>query len=115
MSEQPALAYKVLTADQKDSLLKERIFHGAPVDLADGYIHLSSADQLAGTLDKHFAGQVDLYVAAVDLQQLGDKVRWEAARGGELFPHLYAALPLSAVTNCAPVQRDEQRKVLLPG
>jgi uncharacterized protein (DUF952 family) len=68
-------------------------FAGAPVDLADGYIHLSAQDQVAGTLAKWFAGQEDLHLAAVDLAALGDVVKWEEARGGALFPHIYGPLP----------------------
>jgi uncharacterized protein (DUF952 family) len=91
-------AYKILTADQWMHFEREAVFHGAPVDLADGYIHLSSAAQLQGTLDKHFAGQPGLVIAKVDLTMLGDDVRWEVSRGGELFPHLYnIPLPMTAV------------------
>lgn len=93
----PATAFKVLTAPQWAQFEADGLFHGAPVDLADGYIHLSALDQLQGTLDKHFAGQADLVVAEVDLNALGDAIRWEVSRGGALFPHCYAPLPLSAV------------------
>lgn len=67
------------------------------MDLADGYIHLSAIDQLQGTLDKHFAEQVGLVIAEVDLASLGATVKWEASRGGALFPHIYGPLPMSAV------------------
>ncbi|MFM6949994.1 MAG: DUF952 domain-containing protein [Novosphingobium sp.] len=93
----PATAFKVLTAPQWAQFEADGLFHGAPVDLADGYIHLSALDQLQGTLDKHFVGQADLVVAEVDLNALGDAIRWEVSRGGALFPHCYAPLPLSAV------------------
>lgn len=93
----PATAFKVLTAPQWAQFEADGLFHGAPVDLADGYIHLSALDQLQGTLDKHFAGQADLVVAEVDLAALGQAIRWEVSRGGALFPHCYAALPMSAV------------------
>ncbi len=93
----PATAFKVLTASQWAQLSADGVFHGAPVDLADGYIHLSAADQLQGTIDKHFAGQTGLVVAEVDLAALGDAVRWEPSRGGALFPHIYGPLPLAAV------------------
>lgn len=93
----PATAFKVLTAAQWAQFQADGIFHGAPVDLADGYIHLSAADQLQGTLDKHFAGQEGLVIAEVDLAALGASVRWEVSRGGALFPHVYGALPISAV------------------
>jgi uncharacterized protein (DUF952 family) len=93
----PATAYKILTAPQWAQFKADGIFHGAPVDLADGYIHLSAADQLQGTLDKHFAGQTGLVIAEVDLAMLGNAVKWELSRGNALFPHLYAALPMAAV------------------
>ena len=90
-------AFKILTAEQWAQFEADGVFHGAPVDLADGYIHLSTADQVQGTLDKHFAGQAGLVIAEVDLAMLGDEVRWEAARGGALFPHIYGSLPMNAV------------------
>ncbi len=80
------LAYKVLTAGQWADLQAGR-FAGAAVDVADGYVHLSSAEQLGETLAKHFAGQTGLVVASVDLARLGDAVKWEVSRGGALFPH----------------------------
>ena len=93
----PATAFKILTADQWAQFEADGVFHGAPVDLADGYIHLSAAAQLQGTLDKHFAGQNGLVIAEVDLAALGDTVRWEVSRGGALFPHIYGVLPMTAV------------------
>jgi len=111
---QPATAYKVLTADQMAALEQEGVFAGAPVDLADGYIHLSTAAQLTETVDKHFAGQDDLHIAAVDLAAMGGAVKWEESRGGQLFPHLYAPLPLTAVIAYGPMKRDEDGTVRLP-
>lgn len=110
----PATAYKVLTADQMAVLEQEGVFAGAPVDLADGYIHLSTAAQLTETVDKHFAGQSDLHIAAVDLEAMGEAVKWEESRGGQLFPHLYADLPLTAVIAYGPMKRDEDGTVRLP-
>ena len=78
-------------------------FDGAPVDVADGYIHLSTAEQARETAAKHFAGQADLVLIAVDAAALGAALRWEPSRGGALFPHLYAPLPLSAVAWTAPL------------
>lgn len=99
----PPLAYKVLTAPQMAELLAKGHFAGAPVDLADGFIHLSTEAQLPGTLAKHFAQVEGLHLAAVDLAALGEAVRWEVSRGGEVFPHIYAALPLSAVLAHGPL------------
>lgn len=110
----PLIAYKVLTSDQMGVLELEGSFAGAPIDLADGYIHLSTHAQLTETVDKHFAGQHDLWVAAVDLEALGDAVTWEESRGGQLFPHIYAALPLSVVVAFGPLERDDAGQVRLP-
>jgi uncharacterized protein (DUF952 family) len=90
-------AFKILTQQQWADFERERVFRGAPVDIADGYIHLSTDEQLDGTIAKHFAGQTPLMIAEVDLLLLGDAIRWEAARDGALFPHLYAELPMHAV------------------
>lgn len=113
MSEQPLTAYKVLTSSQMAEL-EAGAFKGAPVDLADGYIHMSTEAQLTETVDKHFAGQDGLHVVAVDLAGLGDAVKWEASRGGQLFPHLYAELPLSAAVAYGPLERDDDGMVKLP-
>ena len=109
-----ARAWKVLTSAQMEELLEQQLFLGAPVDLADGYIHLSTECQLPGTLDKHFAGQDGLFLAAVDLAMLGDTVKWEESRGGALFPHIYGPLPLAAVPVHAPLHRDTDGSVVLP-
>jgi uncharacterized protein (DUF952 family) len=109
-----ALAYKVLTAEQM-ATLEGGSFAGAPVDLADGYIHLSTADQLTETVDKHFAGQDDLHVAAVDLEALDKAVKWEESRGGALFPHIYGGpLLLDTVVAYGPLERDGNGNVKLP-
>ncbi|KUO52087.1 MAG: hypothetical protein APF82_03440 [Sphingomonadales bacterium BRH_c42] len=97
-----------------EELLTQQVFHGAPVDLADGFIHLSTDEQLRGTLDKHFTGQENLYLARIDLAALGSDVRWEPARGGALFPHIYGPMPLTAVIMHGHVQRREDGSVLLP-
>lgn len=107
-------AWKILTAEQKETLQSDGIFHGAPVDLADGYIHMSADDQVVGTLDKHFAGQADLWLARVDLAALGDAVRWEVSRGGALFPHLYGPLTLDCVTALGPLELSDDGEVIYP-
>ena len=107
-------AFKIVTAGQWAEWQTSGTFTGAPVDLADGYIHLSTADQLTETANKHFAGQPDLVVVRVALADLGAAVRWEASRGGALFPHIYAALPLSVAHAHAPLARDAGGRVILP-
>ena len=93
----PAVAFKVLTGEQWAAFQRDGQFLGAPIDLADGYIHMSSADQLQGTIAKHFAGQRGLVVAEIDLSQFGPELKWEKSRDDALFPHLYAPLPMTAV------------------
>ena len=111
--DRPQTAYKVLTQEQMNELEHAGTFAGAPVDRQDGYIHLSTRQQLTETVDKHFAGQENLWVAAVDLAALDD-VRWEESRGGQLFPHNYGALPLDAVVAYSPLERDDDGQVRLP-
>ena len=108
-----AAAFKVLTAAQLAEL-ETGSFAGSEHDRRDGYIHLSTAVQLTATVDKHYAGQTDLHVAEVDLAALGDAVRWEQARGGQDFPHLYGDLPLDAVVAYSPLERDGDGNVKLP-
>jgi uncharacterized protein (DUF952 family) len=84
------LIYKICTAAQWRYAEDRGVFEGAPIDIADGYIHFSTAAQVAETAAKHFAGQGDLLLVAVDAGTLGDGLKWEVSRGGALFPHLYA-------------------------
>lgn len=109
----PQTAYKVLT-DAEMKVLERGTFTGAPIDLEDGYIHLSTADQLTETVDKHFAGQPDLWIVAVDLAAQDDPVKWEESRGGALFPHLYGALLLETVIAYEPLARNDDGTVKLP-
>ena len=100
-----ALIYKILTADQWRGFEASGVFAGAPVDLADGYIHFSTAAQVVETAAKHFAGQSGLVLAAVEAEGL-DALQWEPSRGGALFPHLYAALPLTRIVWARPLPLD---------
>ena len=90
-------AFKILTAEQWAQFRRDGVFHGAPVDLVDGYVHMSTSDQVAETLAKHFAGQDNLVIAEIDLTRFGGELKWEVSRGGALFPHLYVPLPMDAV------------------
>jgi uncharacterized protein (DUF952 family) len=110
----PLIAYKVLTADQLAELEREGRFRGSPADLADGFIHLSTEAQLKGTLDKHYPGQTDLQIAAVDLESYSAGLKWEAARGGSLFPHLYCDLLLETVIAYGPLERSTDGEPKLP-
>jgi uncharacterized protein (DUF952 family) len=111
---QDVIAYKILLPAEWAALRRDGSFAGAPVDVADGYIHMSTATQLDDTLRKHFAGIDELYIAVVDLTALGPLVRWEPSRGGALFPHLYGKLPLDAVVAHGPLARHADGSARLP-
>ena len=91
------LIYKILTRPEWDAFRAAGQTRGAPIDLVDGYIHFSAAPQLAETAARHFADQSDLVLVAFDTTRLGDALKWEASRGGDLFPHLYRPLMLGEV------------------
>ncbi len=90
------------------------VFEGAAIDLSDGYIHFSTAAQVRETAARHFAGQTDLLLVAVDGAMLGDALKYEASRGGDLFPHLYANLPLDAVLWERPLPLDASGRHQFP-
>jgi len=98
-----SLIYKILSAEAWAAAQAVGVFEGSPVDHADGYIHFSTADQAQETARRHFTGQVDLVLLTVDTEMLGQALRWEPSRGGDLFPHLYSALPTSAVTRARAI------------
>jgi uncharacterized protein (DUF952 family) len=79
------------------------VFRGMPIDFQDGYIHFSTGAQVKETARLHFAGQDDLVLAAIDTERLGEALKYEASRGGDLFPHLYAPLDLAAVLWVKPL------------
>ena len=91
------LIYKIFRAEEYTGFVANGGTAGAPVDLADGYIHFSTAGQLAVTASKHFAGEHDLKLLAVDADKLGKALVWEPSRGGALFPHLYRKLTVEDV------------------
>ena len=91
------------------------VFRGTDNDLRDGFIHFSTASQLAETARKHFAGQDELLLIAVDSDSLGPSLAWEPSRGrSELFPHLYGELPLTAVERVAPLPLGEGGQHVIP-
>lgn len=95
--------YKILTGAEWAELDRAGTLAGAPVDLADGYVHLSAADQVVETALRHFAGRDGLMLLALDADALGDALRWEPARAGVLFPHLYGPLHRRDVTAVWPL------------
>jgi uncharacterized protein (DUF952 family) len=96
---QPTRAYKICSAAEWAEAVRSGLYVGAPIDLSDGFIHLSTAEQVAETLKRHFAGQVGLVLIEIDLEKAGAALRWEPSRGGALFPHLYDRLSPSLATN----------------
>ena len=93
---------------------KAGFFVGAPIDIQDGYLHFSTAEQVRETAARHFAGQRDLLLIAIDADSLGHALRYEPSRGGDLFPHLYAHLPLSAVRWVKPLPLDNDGQHVFP-
>ncbi len=89
--------YKVLTRAEWQKLRATGEFAGSPDDVRDGFVHLSTLEQLPGTLAKHFSGKRDLVLVEIPTEALGEALRWEASRGGALFPHLYGVLRASDV------------------
>ena len=106
--------YKVCTETLWYDAVRAGAFKGAPVDLADGYIHFSTQEQLGETLKRHFGGQSGLVLIEIEAARLGDKLKWEPSRGGALFPHLYGDLPLSAVAGKVVLRLDEKSRHLFP-
>lgn len=92
-----SLIYKILPRAEWEAALARGVFEGSPVDLADGYIHFSTGAQAQETARKYFAGREDLLLLAVEGADLGEALKWEPSRGGDLFPHLYAPLPTARV------------------
>jgi uncharacterized protein (DUF952 family) len=99
----PGTIYKISTTALWREAERAGAFTGAPVDLADGFIHFSTAAQVRETAARHFAGAPDLLLVAVDAAALGAALHYEPSRGGALFPHLYGTLPLSAVRWVRPL------------
>ena len=109
-----ALIYKICAADLWRAAERAGAFAGAPVDRDDGFIHFSTAAQVRETAAKHFRGRPDLLLIAVEADALGTALRYEPSRGGELFPHLYGALPLAAVRRVEPLTLDGEGRHLFP-
>jgi uncharacterized protein (DUF952 family) len=106
--------YKVMSRTVFAEAKAKGLFEGSADDRHDGFIHLSSADQLEGTLAKHFAGGKDLVVLAMDTTTLGERLRWEPSGGGDLFPHLYGPLPFEALIWEEPIELGTDGRHRLP-
>ena len=103
MPDRPAVVVKLLRAAEWAAFVADGNFAGSPDDLRDGYIHMSTPGQVAATAAKWFAGEAGLMAVTCDAGALGDALRWEPARGGALFPHLYRDLVMADVVSADPL------------
>jgi uncharacterized protein (DUF952 family) len=108
------LIYKIATAETLAAADAAGTFTGMPIDAADGFIHFSTASQLAETLKLHFRGQRGLALFAVRCADMGEALVWEPSRGGALFPHVYGTFPMSAVVWRGSVDVGDDGSVDLP-
>lgn len=102
--------YKILQRPEWKTLSESGAFSGSPVDHQDGFIHLSTAAQVQGTLDKHYTDGADLILAEITASDIAADLKYEISRGGAAFPHLYAALPLTAVCRHWSISPDKDRR-----
>jgi uncharacterized protein (DUF952 family) len=109
-----SIIYKIVPATLWQDARESGEFKGAAIDLTDGYIHFSTADQVKQTAALYFAGQDGLLLVAIDGEKLGEALVYEASRGGALFPHLYATLPLDAVIWEKPLPLDADGNHVFP-
>lgn len=108
------IIYKIAPRDLWAQAEQAGIFSGAPIDIADGYIHFSTATQVRETAAKHFSGQQNLLLISVNASELGAALRFEVSRGGALFPHLYGKLPLTAVSKVEPLPLGDDGLHIFP-
>ena len=108
------LVFKLLTPDEMSALTQAQEAPLSPADRRDGYVHLSTAAQVAETAGRHFAGAPALWLLAVETQRLGDGLRWEEARGGDSFPHFYGRLAARHVLWSRPLQRGTDGRFRFP-
>jgi uncharacterized protein (DUF952 family) len=106
--------YKICSAELWREAEQAGLFRGAPLDARDGFIHFSTAPQVAETAARHFAGATGQVLVAVDAGALGERLKWEPSRGGDLFPHLYGALALEAVLWAAPLPLGPDGRHVFP-
>lgn len=111
---QPLTIYRLLAESAWQSALAAGVFDGTAHDVRDGFIHFSTAEQVAETAARHYAGQQGLLLLGVSVALLGEALRWEPSRGGALFPHLYASLPTSAVNLVLPLPLGADGVHVLP-
>ncbi|HBJ91815.1 DUF952 domain-containing protein [Ponticaulis sp.] len=98
------IVYKIFRADEQAAFEAAGRTAGAPIDLQDGYVHMSTAEQVKETAAKHFAAEDNLYLLAIETDRLGDDLKWEISRGGAEFPHLYRDLLDSDIVWAKPLK-----------
>lgn len=108
------LIFKLLTPDEMTAFNHAQEAPLSPADERDGYVHLSTAAQVAETADRHFADRDALWLLAVESERLGTSLRWEEARGGDKFPHLYGRLAARHVVWSRPLQRGIDGRFRFP-
>jgi len=111
---QEEIIYKVCDRSLWETSVADGVFRGAEIDLADGFIHFSAANQVVETVAKHFAGRENLLLIAIEAKSLGDSLRWEKSRNGDLFPHLYAPLETANAVRVDDLGLDENGKHCFP-
>ncbi len=107
-------AFKLLRPEEWNAWRESGVFEGAPVDIADGYIHLSTREQVRETAAKWFADVDPTILVMVDLAPLADSVKWEPSRGGALFPHVYGTIPASAVAGHSKLRVGSDGRHVFP-
>ena len=106
--------YKIARQTEWEEIAHTGHFTGSADDRRDGYIHLSAAAQVRTTWDKYFRNENNLLLVALEAVRLGPALKWETSRGGEKFPHLYAALPIEWVHSVVPIRRDDDGRPIFP-
>ena len=106
--------YKILTHRAWEEAETSGAYIGSPLDLKDGFIHLSTAAQAGETARLHFRGQSDLIIVGFDADAFGDVLKWEPSRGGQLFPHLFEALPVKAAVSIDTLPLDAEQVPIVP-
>jgi uncharacterized protein (DUF952 family) len=110
----PDRAYKICERESWEQARQNGRYFGSSDDRRDGFIHLSAPEQVAATLERHFADQDDLLLIGIDVSRLGKALRWEPSRGGALFPHLYEPLDFTAVVSEVPLVRGPDGRYRTP-
>ena len=108
------IIYKVCPIAEWNAAQNASTYEGSAVDETDGFIHFSSPLQVRETVRRHFKAQTGLVLLTVDAEVLGPALTWEPSRGGDLFPHLYGSLPVSAVTKVDPLPLDSSGEHVFP-